>query len=297
MNRVLEQLGYGPDDRVVIVHADDIGMCQATLLAFAGLLDAGLVSSGAVMVPCPWFPSAAAFCREHPDVDVGIHLTLTCEWTTYRWGPVSTRDPASGLLDEEGYLPRSTQEIERRGVPEAVAFELRAQVDRAVRAGIDPTHVDTHMGSLAHPKFIDAYTGIAVEQRLPSMLFRIDAAGARAHGADEATAASLAQKARQLDEQGLVLFDDLVGMPLSEPGDRIAIAKQKFDSLRPGLTMFLLHPAVDTPELRAIAPDWRSRVADYEAFSSSELRDYVRDAGIHVIGYRILRDLIRDRQH
>jgi predicted glycoside hydrolase/deacetylase ChbG (UPF0249 family) len=254
LNHVLEQLGYGSDDRVVIVHADDIGMCQATLPAFAGLLDAGLVSSGAVMVPCPWFPSAAAFCREHPDADVGIHLALTCEWSAYRWGPISTRDPASGLIDEEGYFPRSVQEIEQHGEPEAVAVELRAQVDRAVRAGIDPTHVDTHMGSLAHPKFIDAYTGIAVEQRLPSMLFRIDVAGARARGADEATAAFLTQKARQLDEQGLVLFDDLVGMSLSEPGDRIAIAKQKFDSLRPGLTMFLLHPAVDTPELRGRQP-------------------------------------------
>jgi hypothetical protein len=98
-NPVLRKLGFADDDRVVIIHADDIGMCQATMSAFADLVDFGLISSGAVMVPCPWFPQAAAYCRQHPLVDLGVHLTLTSEWDGYRWGPVSTRDPASGLID------------------------------------------------------------------------------------------------------------------------------------------------------------------------------------------------------
>jgi chitin disaccharide deacetylase len=90
MNSALRHLGFGPRDRVVIIHADDIGMCQATLPALADLLDFGLLSSAAVMVPCPWFPAAAAFCRAHPVVDMGVHLTLNAEWSTYRWGPVAS---------------------------------------------------------------------------------------------------------------------------------------------------------------------------------------------------------------
>ena len=100
MNAALKQLGYAADDRVVIIHADDIGMCHATLPAMADLLDFGLLSSAATMVPCAWFPQTAAFCRDHPTVDMGVHLTVNCEWEAYRWGPISTRDPASGMLDD-----------------------------------------------------------------------------------------------------------------------------------------------------------------------------------------------------
>lgn len=89
MNPFLARLGYGPDDRVVIIHADDVGMCQASLAAFADMVAFGLVSSGSTMVPCSWFPAAAAFCRANPEVDMGVHVTLTCEWDAYRWGPIS----------------------------------------------------------------------------------------------------------------------------------------------------------------------------------------------------------------
>ena len=123
-NPVLRKLGLADDDRVAIIHADDIGMCQASLAAFADLVDFGLISSGATMVPCPWFPSVAMYCREHPVVDLGVHLTLTCEWDTYRWGPVSTRDPASGMIDEEGYFYRQSEPVQEHGDPAAVQIEL-----------------------------------------------------------------------------------------------------------------------------------------------------------------------------
>jgi len=103
-NPVLRELGLGQADRAVVIHTDDIGMCQASLAALADLVDFGLVSCGATMVPCPWFPQVAAYCRGHPSVDLGVHLTLTSEWDSYRWGPISTRDPASGLIDDEGYF-------------------------------------------------------------------------------------------------------------------------------------------------------------------------------------------------
>ena len=108
-NPFLKKLGFAADARVVIIHTDDIGMCQASVGAFRDLIDFGLISSAAVMVPCPWFPEVAALCRSRPGIDMGVHLTLNSEWDSYRWGPISTRDPASGLLDEEGYFYRREQ--------------------------------------------------------------------------------------------------------------------------------------------------------------------------------------------
>src|SRR5919108_2899480 len=126
MNPALKQLGFDAHDRVVIVHADDIGMCHATLPAIAELLEFGLVSSAAVMAPCPWFPQAAAFCRAHPAVDMGVHLTLNCEWEACRWGPISTRDPASGLLDAHGYFHAWPAATWQQAHPAAVATEIQA---------------------------------------------------------------------------------------------------------------------------------------------------------------------------
>jgi predicted glycoside hydrolase/deacetylase ChbG (UPF0249 family) len=292
-NPVLRKLGFADDDRVVIIHTDDIGMCQATMSAFADLVDFGLISSGAVMVPCPWFPHVAAYCRQHARVDLGVHLTLTSEWDTYRWGPISTRDPASGLTDEEGYFYRRSEQVQEHGDAAAVQCELQMQVDRALAAGIDVTHADTHMGTVAQVEFIPAYVQLAIQHRLPVMILRLDEMGWREMGLDQETAAFATQLVQQLEAQGLPLLDHLVGLPLDRPEDRVALAKQAFDGLPPGLTHFIIHPAQDTPELRAIAPDWPSRVADYEAFTSKELRDAVRDSGVQVIGYRALRDLMR----
>jgi predicted glycoside hydrolase/deacetylase ChbG (UPF0249 family) len=292
-NPVLRKLGFADDDRVVIIHTDDIGMCQATMSAFADLVDFGLISSGAVMVPCPWFPHVAAYCRQHPRVDLGVHLTLTSEWDAYRWGPISTRDPASGLMDEEGYFHHRSEQVQEHGDAAAVQLELQMQVDRAVAAGIDVTHADSHMGAVAQLEFIPAYVQLAIQHRLPAMILRLDEMGWREVGLDQETAAFATQLVQQLEAQGLPLLDHLVGLPLDRPEDRVALAKQAFDGLPPGLTHFIIHPAQDTPELRAIAPDWPSRVADYEAFTSKELRDTVGDSGVQVIGYRALRELMR----
>jgi hypothetical protein len=287
-----ERLGFAPDDRVAVIHTDDIGMCQATVSAFTDLIDFGLISSGAVMVPCPWFPQVAAYCRQHPRVDLGVHLTLTSEYDGYRWGPISTRDPASGLIDEEGYFHRRSEEVQEHSDAAAVQLELQAQVARALAAGIDVTHVDTHMGTVAHPKFVLAYVQLAMQYGLPAMIPRLDEAGWRKMGMDGEMAAFAAQLVQQLEAQRLPLLDHMAALPLDQPADRVERAKKTLDSLPPGLSHFIIHPAHDTPELRAIAPSWQSRVADYQAFTSGELRDYVENSGVQVIGYRTLRELM-----
>ena len=174
-NPVLKKLGLSDDDRVVIFHADDIGMSQASLAAYIELVDFGLLSSATAMVPCPWFPATAAFCREGEGgkIDMGVHLTLTSEWDGFRWGPISTRDPASGLMDEEGHFHRTSKALEEHGDPAFVKNEIEAQVQRAVDSGIDVTHIDSHMGSIFSEKFSKDYYQLSQKYPFPITMWRL----------------------------------------------------------------------------------------------------------------------------
>lgn len=293
---LLEELGFSKDDRVVILHADDIGMCHSSLAAYADLLDFGLISSASVMVPCPWFPATAAFCRSHsPDViDMGVHLTFTSEWEGYRWAPISLCRTSSSLKDEDGYFHYTAEEVQEFGDLDAIQHEASAQIERALVSGIDVTHIDTHMGSVVHPKFLSAYVQVGLKHQIPPFLLRVDEARFQKElGLNSEDATQLAQYILQLDSQGLPLLDNIQVMPLDEPDDRLEQVKDVFKRLPAGITLLNIHPAQDTPELRAIAPDWRGRVSDYLAFTSEELRTYIRDSGIHVIGWQVLRSLIQ----
>jgi predicted glycoside hydrolase/deacetylase ChbG (UPF0249 family) len=294
MNPALKKLGFGEQDRVVIIHTDDIGMCQSTITAYEHLLDFGLVSSASTMVPCPWFPAVARFCRTHDGVDMGVHLTLNSEWETYRWGPISTRDRASGLLDEQGYFFSHPRETVQQARPADVATELRAQLERALAAGIDVTHIDSHMFAAMMPPFLQSYIDLALAYRLPLALLRASSAFLVQFSPDADQQEHYMHAASELEERGIPLFDAVTLLPLDGTTDHIASTKALVDALQPGLTYLVLHPAVDTPELRACAPDWPSRVANYEALSSLEVRDYMRQAGVQIIGYRPLRDLVRN---
>ena len=303
-NPVLRRLGLSSGDRAVIIHADDLGMCQATLLGLEELLEAGVVSSGAIMVPCPWFRAAARFAAEHPRADLGVHLTLTSEWKTYRWGPVSTSDPASGLLDGEGYFPATARAVQETADPAAVAREIEAQIARAAAAGIALTHADTHMGAVASARFMESYVNAALRHGLPPMLPRLDEDGWRTLSRDHAGGSLDGEAIRRvmalttsLEGRGVPLIDGLTGLPLSsDPACRLEEAKAALAGLKPGVTHFIIHPARDTPELRAITADWACRAADHATFASRELRQFIRDQGIHVIGYRKLQESMRSAQ-
>jgi len=293
-NPVLRKLGFADTDRLVIFHIDDVGMSQSTLSAYHDLVEFGLISSAAVMVPCPWFPQAATYCRQNPKVDMGVHLTLTSEWDAFRWGPISTRDKASGLMDDEGYFPRRQPPIQEKADLDAVRAELRLQIQRALDAGIDVTHIDSHMFTLGHPRLIPIYVELAFEFRLPpSILLRGDEASDRAKGLDGEMLQMALKVCETLEGEGFPLLDHECGLALDKPEGRVEQAKQLLRKIPAGITHFYMHPTSDTPELRAHAPDWPSRVADYHAFMSSELRDFVHNEGIHVIGNRVLRDLLR----
>jgi predicted glycoside hydrolase/deacetylase ChbG (UPF0249 family) len=294
-NPVLRRLGLPDDARVVILHADDIGMCQATLPAYAGALDFGVLSSAATMVPCPWYPALVTYCQARagdPRLDMGVHLTVNSEWEGYRWGPLTTRDPASGLIDAQRNFHHRARGTEDNADLAALEVELLAQIERALHDGIDVTHVDTHMLTLFHPRLLPVYVRVAFATRLPLFLLRraedmFDSANVPAHLVQE-TEALLADAAAR----GMPLFDHVEVMPLDDPHDRLAQGVAALRRAPAGLTYLLNHMASDTPELRALAPDWHCRVADANLFCSEAWRDAVAAAGVRVIDFRTLRRLL-----
>ena len=290
-SEILKRLGFKPEDRVVIVHADDVGMCHAANRAFWEDQAFGVVTCGSVMIPCPWAPEMAAWCLEHPQADVGVHLTLTSEWDGYRWGPVSTRDPKSGLVDQGGYMWRSNEEVYAHMDVDAAIAEMRAQVEMALALGIDVTHIDTHMGTVMHPQLVSAYIQLAVEYRVPAMLPRIPKERLVEWDVDPELGRMLLSKMDALAASGFPVLDHIC--TAREQGDRLDVYCRLFDSVPVGVTHLLLHPSAPGYDIEAITGDAGSRIADYETFLRPELEEYVAGQGIHLIGYRRLRDLIR----
>jgi predicted glycoside hydrolase/deacetylase ChbG (UPF0249 family) len=295
-NTYLHRLGFADDDRVVVFHADDIGMCQSTITAYADLIQCGSVSSVAMMVPCPWFPAAAALYREHPAslrLDVGAHLTLTSEWDVFRWRPLAITDPGTGLLDGEGCFHRLAAPVQADADPVAVARELEAQIEAALAAGLDLTHVDSHMLTLFHPKFLPLYFDLARAYRLPALMLRGGRDLWHHEGLSEAEIDGVLALTERVEAEGMPLFDTFHVMSLTEHDGRLEQGVQALAACPPGLTYFVIHPASDTPELRAMAPDWRCRVADLALFTSPAWAEAVAASGVKVIGYRELRDVMR----
>jgi len=292
VNPVLKKLGFDKGDRVVIIHADDIGMCHSSVSAFQQLFEIGTITSGAVMVPCPWFLSAVELKNFFPEIDLGVHLTLTSEWKSYRWGPISTRDKESGLLDSQGYFFSETTSAQQFADPGYAAIELEEQIKQMMGEKLFPSHIDTHMGAVAHPKFMMSYIELGLKYRLPIMMFRMTEPEWRNIGLDEDSAKSISMVVNQLEEMQFPLIDHLVAMSLDDPDHRMEKAEEILRNLSPGITHFIIHPTIDSPEIRSITPDWRCRVGDFNLFKDEAILNFMQDLGIKRIGYRDLQKII-----
>lgn len=278
---ILSRLGFSDTDRVVVLHADDIGMCEASVAAFHRISTRGILSSAAGMVPCGWFPALAAACRESPAADVGVHLTLNSEWNDYRWGPLlGARVP--DLCDETGYFFRRSEDVQRDTAHDAAYRELRAQVLRALQMGVDVTHIDSHMFTLMHPSLFDVYLRLSREFRVPCVVL-------------PSLAEKLLSRLEPTQREELLVFDGWAQLPLEEHTDRLECARRLLDGLPGGLCYLISHPAMDTPELRALAPDWRARTADYELYLNDDWARVLDEAGVKIVGMRAIRNALFER--
>ncbi len=279
-----ERLGYKATDKILIVNGDDTGMCHPGNLATFQSLEKGLMRSATVMVPCPWFPEAAAYAREHPDKSFGIHLCHTSEWSKYRWGPVASKDKVPGLLDPQGYLWPSVEEVYAHATPEEALIEGRAQVKRALAAGLDVTHLDSHMGTLQlDPRFLETYVKLAVEFDLPL----------RMASQETMTRFGFPKLRAQIAAKGIVFTDHFVYDDLKDEKQNVRqFWLNVVKNLKPGVTELYIHAALPTDEMKAITGSWSTRAQEFEVFTNDEeMKKIVSDQGIILISYRPLREL------
>ena len=275
-----ELLGYPPDAKLLLINFDDAGMCHAVNLALVTVFATGLVRSCTVMVPCPWFMEFVNLKQEHPEIHCGVHLTVTSEWKNYRWGPVAERGRVSSLVDENGYFFQTEHEFFERADRTEIEIEFRAQIERAVKLGLNPTHIDSHMG---------AY-------HLDEGVFQI----ARRLAEEYGLAMRIVYPPRRdmLRAKGWVVVDrvlfDSYEVPLSQ---REEYYRENLRRLEPGVTELLVHCARESDELRAICRStWSHRVFDYEFFTRPATKRFLAAEGITCIGYDELQQANRARR-
>jgi len=283
---VAERLGYPADAKLLILHADDLAVAHSQDAASFDALEKHDVSSASVMVPTPWLTEVADFAKAHPDADIGIHLVLTSEWKTYRWGPIAPYDKVPSLLDPFGYFPLTENDVANDN-PAQVELELRAQINRAIAMGIHPTHLDSHMGALfTKPEFFAIYMKLAQQFHIPFFAVK----------SDDPQFAPLMSLVSEKDKP--FLMDSLSIANPGIPADHwMDFYLNVIKNLKPGLNELIVHLAYDNAETQAIMVDhpdygaaWRQR--DFNVVTSPEFRKALADNRVILITYRDLARLL-----
>jgi predicted glycoside hydrolase/deacetylase ChbG (UPF0249 family) len=284
-----ERLGFQSTDRLLIVNGDDAGMCHSVNLATIESLEKGRMTSATIMVPCAWFPEIAAYAKLHPEKDFGIHLCHTAEWRSYRWGPVAPREKVPGLVDPQGYFWRDLADVYAHATAEQALIEGRAQIERALAAGVDVTHLDSHMGVLQYdPGYMKAYLQLALEFDLPLRMASQETLAKNGHP----------ELRGQFTERGIVspdyfVFEELKDEERGVKDFWLGVVK----SLKPGVTELYIHAGLPSDELKAITSSWSTRAEEFEVFTrSAEMKQLIADEKIILIGYRPLRELQRQER-
>lgn len=269
--------------RCVIIHADDAGMCHAVNAGTIEGLAQGGVSSASIMVPCPWFKEFAAYARENPDGDYGIHLTLNSEWDNYRWGPVAPRGAVSSLVDEEGYLWDNVDQVRMNAKAEEVEIELRAQIERAKEFGVPLSHLDTHMGAVfARADIARVYLKLGIEYNLPVLVVRPSPDNDVAQRYPD-----IVSMLGPLEERKLPVLDAL--FQFYERGTLEQRKQRYLDALRdlkPGVSEIIIHCGVDDAELRSVTSSVQIRDTDRRIFTDPDVLAEIERLGIEVITWK-----------
>jgi predicted glycoside hydrolase/deacetylase ChbG (UPF0249 family) len=282
---VAEHLGYPADAKLLIVHADDLAVAHSVDTASFDALDKNAVTSASIMVPCPWLTEVATYAKNHPDADLGLHLTLTSEWKIYRWGPVESKDKVASLLDPTGYLWSEVAPAARSIKPEEAEREIRAQIEHAVAAGIHPTHLDTHMGTLlATPELWAVFVKVAHEYKLPFLAPRQLAERGPLHSA--------------LAEKDILLDSVVMANPSAQSSAWSAFYAEAIKNLKPGLSEMIVHLGHDDAELQAVMVDhpdygsaWRQR--DFDFVTSPEFKKILQENNMILVKWKDLQKLLK----
>jgi hypothetical protein len=281
-----QRLGYPADAKLLIIHADDLAVSHAQDSASFTALDQHAASAASVMVPCPWLTEVAEYAKAHPSADLGLHLTLTSEWRSYRWGPAGSRNEVPGLLGPDGNFWPDVPFVAKHATAAEVETEIRAQIERALKAGIHPTHLDSHMGTLFIPAYFPVYVKVAREYRLPFL-------AARPQGAP----ASLLAMLKDTD----ILPDSIaIASEAVKPEDWVQYYLGIVRGLKPGLTELIVHLAYDNAEMQAVTEGhpaygsaWRQR--DFDVITGREFRQALQENHVTVVGWKAIKELTQPK--
>jgi chitin disaccharide deacetylase len=279
---------------VLIPHVDDLGVSHGANQAFLELAGLGFVTCGSVMPPCAWFPEMVTMAKEWPALDVGVHLTLTSESSACRWRPISTASRASGLIDGDGYMWPDVPSVRRHAKPAAVEAELRAQIEAALNAGLDVTHLDTHMGAAAAPEFAAIYVALGRDYRLPILLNRDSASYDSVLAMGPVERGFYDRLIAQLEGEGVPLIDRFaMGLGTSDLSCAETY-RQIVEHAAPGVTFVSLHCNApgDIEDLHPNDAGWR--IAEYRLFQDRDFLSWVAAQNVQLAGFRPMRDRYRE---
>ncbi len=284
------------DRRILIPHLDDVGMCHGANRAMLELAGRGVLTCGSVMVPCPWFPEIAQAFRTRRDLDLGVHLTLTSEWQGYRWRPLSGSSRKGGLVDDDGYMWRNCVLLRRHVDPRAAEDEMRAQIETALSAGIDVTHLDTHMGAAAVPELVDIYLALGRAYRLPVLLPRAIGSYLDVLKLGAVRPEDYRAPLDALEAEGAQFVDRFLMTPGVPSAEADVTYRRLVAELPAGVTFLSLH-ANAPGDIETIVPDrahWR--IDEYRILGDPDFAAFLRAQGIELTGMRALRARLRARR-
>lgn len=282
-----ESLGYEPDEKLLIVHADDIGFSHSANAATTAAFANSALRTGSVMVPAPWFPDIAEWARSNPDHDLGVHITLTSEWKFLKWDGVLSSDRISSLLAEDGYFYGTGPAVAEHAEGGEARAEARAQIERAIAFGIDPTHLDVHNSALwGTPELFQVYLDLGREYRLPILM-------------SNDGIAEVPPEYRELLRPEDIVLDRIIMMARGTPvEDWETEYARLLSTVGPGVTELIIHFGYDDPELQAIVvdrpnPDAAWRQADYDYFTGPRFQEALQANNIRLVTWREIRELLR----
>ena len=310
INNIAERLGYESDAKLLIIHGDDIGVSHSVNIAsFDGYLN-NVINSGSAMIPSPWIKEVAVFHKKYPEYDLGLHLTLTAEWKNYKWRGVSSSNEIRSLINNENEFFDNTSDVNINADPEEVRKELQAQINFARLIGINPTHIDTHMGALAVNKYLwRVYIEIGHKNKLvpmvtksrglnlfdeefpmPEYIVPVNDIYMLYPGADR----TFIENSTGVDIANTLIVNDIY-----KYDDWFNLYSSKIESLSPGLNVFLLHLGYDNEELRAVTidhPEYGSlwRQLDFDVFNSEEIKKVLKDNDVKLVTWGEIRNVVYD---
>ena len=279
------RLGYNANDRILIINNDDAGMSHSSNIGTFEGFDKGVITSSTIMVPCPWFSEIAEYAKANPNRDFGIHLTLTSEWKYYRWTGIAPKESVKGLYDPNGYLWRSVEDVYKHATPKEALIEGRAQIQRALDAGIKVTHIDSHMGTYQlNPEYMKIYFQLAREFNLPLRM------------ASQKTMEKFGfgNLRKEYAEKGLVFTDYFIYDELQNYKEVKSFWMDIVKNLKPGVTELYIHASKMSDELKSITNSSKTRAEEAELFTyDKEFKELLEKENIKLISYRPLFDLQR----